>query len=212
MENSEISLQTLSQTTEGIYTEKGSKFIGIAFPITNEEDFKNKLKETQGEYKGARHYCFAYTIKSATEIIQRSHDAGEPTGTAGRPILNQITKLSLVNVAVIVVRYFGGILLGTAGLVKAYGEAARLAIEKNSIVTIEKKYLIKIQSDYTNYQKLIDIIKKQKVLVEEYFYEDYVLLKSVIPVKIYDKIEKELLILKSKSNKIEFSILNHFFK
>lgn len=211
MENSEISFKTLSKTTEGIYSEKGSKFIGIAFPIKNEEQFKSKFKEIQGQYKGARHYCFAYVIKNNAEIIHRSNDAGEPSGTAGKPILNQITKLSLVNVAVIVVRYFGGILLGTAGLVKAYGEAARLAIENNTIETIEKKYFIEIQSDYTNYQKLIEIIKKQKVSVDEYFFEEYFMLKSVMPVKVYNEIEKELLILKSKDDTIKFSIINQFY-
>lgn len=110
-----------------------------------------------------------------------------------------------------VVRYFGGTLLGTAGLVKAYGEAARLALADNKLVVIEKKYLIQIQTDYTQYPNIIQLLKNCRESFEECFYDDYVVLKSVIPVKIYNEIEKELLILKSKDEKIKCSILNQFY-
>lgn len=211
MGNSEFTIYTLGKTTEGIYNEKGSKFIGIAFPISSELDFKKKLKEIQVKYKGANHYCFAYSLYVENQNLRRSNDDGEPSGTAGKPILNQITINNLTNTAVVVVRYFGGTLLGTAGLVKAYGEAARLALEENTFVAIEKKYLIEIQSDYNHYQNIIQLLKKCRESLDECFYEDYVVLKSVIPVKIYNEIEKELLILKTKSHKIEFSILNQFY-
>lgn len=88
MVNAEYSFKTLAETAEGIYTEKGSKFIGISFPVSSEIDLKKKLKIIQSKYRGARHYCYAYIIGTSDNAIQRSNDGGEPSGTEGKPILN----------------------------------------------------------------------------------------------------------------------------
>lgn len=124
---------TLTGLTEGIYKEKGSKFLAFAMPITSKEEVKTIVNRYKKEHHKAKHVCFAYRIG---EDI-RANDNGEPSGTAGRPILRQIDAANLDNTLVVVVRYFGGTLLGTGGLINAYKTAAQDAI-KNGITTPSK--------------------------------------------------------------------------
>lgn len=124
---------TLTGLTEGVYKEKGSKFLAFAMPITSKEEVKEIVNRYKKEHHKAKHVCFAYRIG---EDI-RANDNGEPSGTAGRPILRQIDAANLDNVLVVVVRYFGGTLLGTGGLINAYKCAAQDAI-KNGITTPSK--------------------------------------------------------------------------
>lgn len=124
---------TLTGLTEGVYKEKGSKFLAFAMPITSKEKVKEIVNRYKKEHHKAKHVCFAYRIG---EDI-RANDNGEPSGTAGRPILRQIDAANLDNVLVVVVRYFGGTLLGTGGLINAYKCAAQDAI-KNGITTPSK--------------------------------------------------------------------------
>lgn len=119
--------------------EKKSKFIGQAFIVENVEEAEEIIKTTKKKYYDARHNCYAYRILKKDEIIQKFSDDGEPSSTAGAPILNILEKNNLVNVLVIVTRYFGGILLGTGGLVKAYSESALNVINKSR----NKKYKIR---------------------------------------------------------------------
>jgi uncharacterized YigZ family protein len=119
---------TLHGTTEGTYRELASKFIARAFPIRDEDDFKEALAQFGKEHPSARHFCYGWVLGEGGEQY-RANDDGEPNGTAGKPILRRIQALDLSHSAVIVVRYFGGTLLGKPGLVHAYGEAARLALE-----------------------------------------------------------------------------------
>ena len=120
---------TLTGLTEGIYKEKGSKFLAFAMPITSKEEVKEIVNRYKKEHHKAKHVCFAYRI--GQDI--RTNDNGEPSGTAGRPILRQIDAANLDNVLVVVVRYFGGTLLGTGGLINAYKCAAQDAIKNSSI-------------------------------------------------------------------------------
>lgn len=120
---------TLTGLTEGVYKEKGSKFLAFAMPITSKEEVKEIVNQYKKEHHKAKHVCFAYRIG---EDI-RANDNGEPSGTAGRPILRQIDAANLDNVLVVVVRYFGGTLLGTGGLINAYKCAAQDAIKNSSI-------------------------------------------------------------------------------
>ena len=118
---------TITAPGEGIYKEKMSKFLAFAFPVATAAEAKARIAEVQKKYFDARHVCWAYMIGSArTEFM--SNDNGEPSGTAGKPILGQINSFGLTNVAIAVVRYFGGIKLGTSGLITAYREAAREAL------------------------------------------------------------------------------------
>ena len=119
---------TLAQRSEDVFREKASKFIGIGFPVRNEEEYKKILATIVRDHHRARHFCYAWVL-GATGERHRAVDAGEPSGTAGQPIRRQLRARSLTDAAVVVVRYFGGTLLGKAGLVRAYSEAAHLALE-----------------------------------------------------------------------------------
>lgn len=131
----------LSAPGEGLYKEKGSKFIASAFTVTSEEEVKQALAEVKKSYYDARHHCYAYMI-GPDKACFRSSDDGEPSGTAGKPILNQILSKDVTNVCVIVVRYFGGIKLGVSGLINAYKTAAREALDHATIIekTIDEVY------------------------------------------------------------------------
>jgi uncharacterized YigZ family protein len=122
------SYKTITGRGEGLYKEKGSKFIAIAFHVSSEEDVKHRLSEVRKDFFDARHHCYAYVL-GADKSQFRANDDGEPSGSAGKPILNQIYSFELTNVLVIVVRYFGGIKLGVSGLVTAYKLASRDALQ-----------------------------------------------------------------------------------
>lgn len=125
--------RTLANAGEGLYREKASKFIARAFPITSEEDFKEQCNAIAREHHASRHVCYAWVLGDAGERY-RANDAGEPAGTAGRPILRPLQAAGLTYAAIVVVRYFGGTLLGKAGLVHAYGDAAQQALNAATII------------------------------------------------------------------------------
>ena len=133
--------------------EKRSRFIGSAFYVENEEEAEKIIKDTKKKYYDARHNCFAYIINNGS-VAKRFSDDGEPSGTAGFPILNVLEKNELYNVLVIVTRYFGGILLGAGGLVRAYTEAAVKAIEKAEIVEQENGFELEIWISYQDMEKM----------------------------------------------------------
>ena len=127
------SYKTIQKIAEGYITERKSKFISYVIPIETVDEVKTILEEYRKKYYNARHLCWAYILGAEREDF-RANDDGEPSGTAGRPILGQINSFELTNVLVLVVRYFGGTLLGTGGLVRAYKAAAAAAIENAKIV------------------------------------------------------------------------------
>ena len=125
--------KTIQATTKSIYTEKRSKFIAYAVPVRTIEEVKTELEKYRKEYYDARHICWAYMLGSDRTDF-RSNDDGGPSGTAGKPILGQINSNELIDILILVVRYFGGIKLGTSGLIVAYREAAAQAIEESIII------------------------------------------------------------------------------
>lgn len=138
---------TLADKSEGIYREKGSKFIALAYPVGSVDEIKDILALLRKRYYDARHVCYAYMLgPERTEF--RSSDDGEPSGTAGRPILGQINSRQLTDVLVVVVRYFGGVLLGTGGLITAYKDAAADALEHASIVERRVETALTISFEY----------------------------------------------------------------
>ena len=146
---------TIPKQGEGLYKEKGSKFIAYAIPVQTVEEVKNIIKEYQKQYHDARHVCYAYMLGADREEY-RANDDGEPSGTAGRPILGQINSRNLTNILVIVIRYFGGILLGTGGLIVAYKQAASEALDNAG--QIEK--IVEITHNvFFNYQQMNDIMR-----------------------------------------------------
>ncbi|HNT80262.1 MAG TPA: YigZ family protein [Bacteroidia bacterium] len=166
--------KTIVKATEALFTDRGSKFISIAFPCSTEEDFRSTLKKIKAEHRKANHHCFAYVLGSNKEST-RSNDDGEPSGTAGLPILRQINANDLTNCAVIVVRYFGGTLLGVGGLINAYKSAAALAIESCTIIEkhIEEKY--SIQFEYSDQSFVQQIISEFDIKIINQHFESKIL-------------------------------------
>ncbi len=144
---------TLAGEGVGVYEEKRSEFIGVAAHIDSEKDAQELIKRIKAEHHDARHNVFAYVCASGN--VQRYSDDGEPLGTAGIPVLDVIRKSGLDDVCVVVTRYFGGVLLGAGGLVRAYTAAAKLAIDEAGIVTYEKYSEFRLVLNYSDYQKIL---------------------------------------------------------
>jgi uncharacterized YigZ family protein len=151
--------QTIENQVVAEFTDRGSKFIGMAFPVTSISDFKVALNEAKKIHPKASHHCFAYRI-GMDGLTYRVADAGEPSGTAGRPILGQIDSKGLTNVLVVVVRYFGGTLLGVPGLINAYKSAASMALQLTPIVKKPILTLFELQFDYTISNDVMRVVKK----------------------------------------------------
>lgn len=143
--------KTVKNKSEGLYKEKGSKFYASAIPVDNEDHVKDILEAIKKQHHSARHHCYAYIIGADKEIF-RSNDDGEPSGTAGKPILNQIISHDLSNVIIVVTRYFGGKKLGTSGLINAYKTAVQNALDNAEIVkkTISDVYELTYNYEDTN--------------------------------------------------------------
>ena len=145
-------MNTIKKSAETEITEKKSKFIGEVFYIETVQEAEEKLREINKKYHDAKHHCFAYRVMEQEQIIERCSDDGEPSGTAGAPMLQIISKNDLINVIVIVTRYFGGILLGTGGLVRAYSKATNDSLEKAEIIEIKKGERIQLTILYKDLQ------------------------------------------------------------
>lgn len=141
-------MKTLTEPCRINFRERGSKFIGVAFPCSSEIKFSDFQNELKAEYSDASHHCYAYRYDPHS-IVEFSSDDGEPSGTAGLPILNQLKSLEIINVGVIVIRYFGGTKLGKAGLIEAYGRAAQLCLEEAELYTIKPVQLFEITYNYS---------------------------------------------------------------
>lgn len=155
---------TIKDKSEGLYKEKMSKFLSFAIPVETADEAKEIIKSYQKEYFDARHVCWAYMIGAArTEYM--SNDNGEPSGTAGKPILGQINSFNLTNILIIVVRYFGGIKLGTSGLIVAYREAALDAINNAEITECHEMVQITFTFPYLAMNDVMKIIKKDDITI-----------------------------------------------
>jgi len=158
---------------EGLYKEKGSKFLSKAYPVTTEEDIKVLLASLRKEYYDARHICYAFSIQSPM-LTERGNDDGEPAHTAGTPILNQIRSFELSNVLVVVIRYFGGTKLGVSGLIQAYKAAAEEALKQVKIITIEPKEYYRIILPYEHTGHVMRWIKELSgQIISEHKHEQY---------------------------------------
>jgi uncharacterized YigZ family protein len=158
--------KTISSPAEGIYKEKGSKFLSFAIPVKTAEEIKEIIKEYRKQYYDARHVCYAYMLGAEHKDF-RANDDGEPSGTAGRPILGQINSRELTDVLVIVVRYFGGVLLGTGGLVVAYKEATADALNQAEIIEKTVDELISVRFDYLLMNDVMRIVKDTGAQITE---------------------------------------------
>ena len=156
--------------------EKKSKFIGNVFYVETREEAENIIKEQKKKFHDARHNCWAFRVIDDGNIIEKSSDDGEPSGTAGAPMLNILSKEDIVNTLVVVTRYFGGILLGTGGLVKAYSEATKSAIEKAKITKIDDGFLYKVEMNYSDLENFKYFIKNNEInIIKEEYFENVIL-------------------------------------
>jgi uncharacterized YigZ family protein len=153
---------TIKSTSQGLYKEKGSRFIAFAFPVSNQEEIKPIIERIRKEHHDARHHCYAYMI-GHERAIWRVNDDGEPSGTAGRPILGQINSSGLTNVLIIVSRYFGGTLLGVSGLINAYKTAAASALENAEIIELALQEYYEITYPFVSMNDVMKILKEEEV-------------------------------------------------
>lgn len=154
--------KTISKKSEGLCKEKGSKFLAFAYPVENESEIKEILDEIRKKYHDARHHCYAWQL-GVDQPQSRANDDGEPSYSAGKPILGQIHSFELTNVLVVVVRYFGGTLLGVGGLIAAYREAARDALENAHIADKKIFMTYRISFEYPLMNDIMHIIKENKI-------------------------------------------------
>ncbi len=163
--------RSIAAPAEGEYKDRGSKFIAYAFPVQSEEEALRRLEELRKKHPKARHHCFAWRLGFQGERF-RANDDGEPSGTAGRPILGQIDRLGLTFVLVVVVRYFGGTLLGTSGLIQAYRASTAAALESAEKVERLAESYVEVAFEYALMSAVMQAAKKPDVrLVEQDFAE-----------------------------------------
>jgi uncharacterized YigZ family protein len=178
---------TIEKPSNAEFKDRGSKFIAYAFPIETADDFKKELQVLKKEHPKAVHHCFAYRIGADGNNF-RSSDDGEPSGTAGKPILGQIDSKELVNVAVIVVRYWGGTLLGVPGLINAYKVSAAMALQVTPIVQKQVELIYSIEFDYTQMNDVMMILKQFNCNVLAQEMQLFCMIKTGIPKNRLDEV------------------------
>ena len=154
--------KTITSSSQGIYKDKGSRFVSIAIPVSDQEEIKPIIDKIKKEHHEARHHCYAYII-GQERLAWRVNDDGEPSGTAGRPILGQINSYGLTNIIIVVSRYFGGTLLGVSGLINAYRSAAASAIENAEIIEKTLQEYYEITYPYISMNDVMRILKEENV-------------------------------------------------
>ena len=154
--------KTITARSEGVYKEKGSKFIAVALPVTSEAEVKDQLALLRKEYFDARHHCYAY-ILGFDKSAYRINDDGEPSGTAGRPIHGQLLSKDLTNTLVVVIRYFGGTKLGVSGLINAYKTSTKEALDNANIITKIVEDVYEIHFDYLQMNDVMKILKDENL-------------------------------------------------
>lgn len=171
--------------------EKGSKFIGFAFPVNNEEELKNALEKIRTEHPKATHHCYAFRMGLSGENY-RANDDGEPSGSAGLPIYNQLLAHEITNVLVISVRYYGGTKLGVSGLVKAYKECAKITLEEAQIVTKELETSIEITFNFNQQNIIFTLLSKYDAKVMNFDADEQCLVTASMKLSQKESISDKL--------------------
>ena len=188
---------------QGEITEKKSRFIATVRPVESENEAVSFINETKKKYWDARHNCSAFVIGKRQELTRCSDD-GEPAGTAGRPMLDVLLKENIHNAAVVVTRYFGGVLLGTGGLVLAYQQATKAGLSASEIIEKKEGAVLFIRTDYTGIGRLQYLLAQEKITVMDTAYEADVLVKAVIPENDKKRIEKTIIEQTNGTAKLEW--------
>ncbi len=191
---------TIEKPSNAEFKDRGSKFIAFAFPITTPEDFKYQLQRLKKEHPKAVHHCFAYRIGTDGNNF-RSSDDGEPSGTAGKPILGQIDSKGITNVAVVVVRYWGGTMLGVPGLINAYKTATALALQITPLVEKQMEVDYSIEFDYTRMNEVMMILRQFNCTIHRSEMQLFCHIKTGVPKNRLDDVLNRLKNLQSVSIK-----------
>jgi len=178
--------KTVKGVSEGFYKEKGSKFIARAYHVESEEEVKEILQSLRKEFYDARHHCYAWRIDVRNEKT-RSNDDGEPSGTAGKPILNQLFSFELFDVLVVVIRYFGGTKLGVSGLINAYKTATRESLVNDNIFEKEVRDTYQVGFDYLVMNSVMRAIKEEGLVIKEQQFDNYCNITLEIRLSTVDK-------------------------
>ncbi len=166
---SDFKYKTIEDESRGLFKDRGSRFIAIALPVTTQDEIKVHLERLRKEYHDARHHCFAWVL-GHHRSDWRANDDGEPSGTAGRPILGQINSNELTDILIVVIRYFGGTLLGTGGLINAYRSAAADAIDNGKIVVRHLTERWRITFPYPAMNEVMKVLKEEECTQSEHRY------------------------------------------
>ncbi len=184
--------KTIEKSIENtLLKEKGSKFIGFAFPVNNEKELKNALEKVRTEHPKATHHCYAFRMGLNGENY-RANDDGEPSGSAGLPIYNQLLAHEITNVLVISVRYYGGTKLGVSGLVKAYKECAKITLEEANIVTRELETEIDIRFNFNQQNIIFTLLSKFDAKIISFDSQEKASILAKIKLKHKDEISESL--------------------
>ena len=202
---SAYSYSTLKGPAEGIYKEKGSKFLAFAYPVDSETAIKERIDHLKKEYFDARHHCFAWML-GPDENHFRAFDDGEPNHSAGTPILGQIRSKGITNVLIVVVRYFGGVKLGVGGLINAYKAAAENALNNSSIVEIEISENVSLQFDYLILSDIMKLVKDFGLKILEQDFSENGNIKISVPHRQKEKFVDKLALLQALEKKIMWKV------
>jgi len=187
-----FNFKTIESAVENtLLKEKGSKFIGFAFPVNNEEELKNALEKIRAEHPKATHHCYAFRIGLNGENY-RANDDGEPSGSAGLPIYNQLLANEITNVLVISVRYYGGTKLGVPGLVKAYKESAKITLEEANIITKELEIEIEIQFQFNQQNTIFTLLSRFDAKVLNFDAQENCILTASLKIAQKENISDKL--------------------
>ena len=192
---------TLAGEGSDEFEERRSLFIGHAKHVTTEEEAQEFVKAKKKEYSDATHNCWAYLMKGG--IIARYSDDGEPQGTAGVPMLETIRKSGVTDCVVVVTRYFGGILLGAGGLVRAYSHGAKIALEAAEIVTYEKYAELKLECSYSDYQKYSVILPTFNAIIDATDFTDKVIISFAVKETVVSALEAKVTEMSGGRDKVE---------
>jgi len=184
--------QTIKSAAEDILIkEKGSKFIGFAYPVNSESDIKNRLNHLYEQHPKATHHCYAYRLGINGENY-RANDDGEPSGSAGLPIYNQLLAHQITNVLLVVIRYYGGTKLGVGGLVKTYKETAKFTLEQTEIITKELESEIEIRFKFSQQNQIFTLLNKYDAKILDFDAQEICIIKANIKTAKKENISDEL--------------------
>jgi uncharacterized YigZ family protein len=181
---------TLSQSASASFTERKSEFIGNVKPVQTEDDATAFIAEIRAKHPKARHNPSAYILREGN--VTRFSDDGEPSGTAGRPILDVLSKKGLTDCVCVVTRYFGGILLGAGGLVRAYSQGAKIAVEAAGLAEMHESFLLTLEMDYTYYNVVGHFLKDFEAVVKNAEFTDNVKLDISVKASFYEAVTEKI--------------------